>query len=211
MINREAQTRRMLLAASALQDVITLLPFHSQVERWYAMMGIGWIESRFTASIQQGASSELDHLARSPWQFERGTMASRGGVYGVLMHKSTQELVAPMYAVASTGKFDELGNPNISLDQKVSLVHERMAYSLHLGAAMGCMLLWTHPARLPHPRDPDYATRLYKIYREAWNPGRPQGIEVFKEGIHEITPANLRERVQELGLGDDPLAWTDSL
>lgn len=212
MINEiEAQTRRMLTAAVSLQDVITFLPFHSRVERYHAVMSIGWVESRYLATVQQGANEQLEHLARSPWQFERGTMQSRGGVYGVMLHSQCQSIIPGLYAVFSTGKHDQLSNPNVSLDTKVDLLHERMAYSLHLGAAMACMLLWTHPAPLPHPRDPNYAEKLYNIYLDCWRPGKPQDISVLREGIHETYRSGIARRAEAIGVNDATLGWIDEI
>ncbi len=95
--------------------------------------------------------------ARGLWQFERGSKASRGGVWGVFLHHATHELLRLLcrdrdcnfepYAIWSQLEHDDI-----------------------LAAGVARLLLYTDPFPLPDVDDEAGAWELYAL--RCWRPGK---------------------------------------
>lgn len=117
------------------------------------LLAIGLQESRFEFRRQMG-----DGPARGFWQFELGTRASRGGVWGVYLH--------PM----SAGPLESLCSLH-----KVAFVPEEIWKALEFNDIFACgvarLMLWTDSQPLPAVGDVDGAWNTYAV--RVWRPGRP--------------------------------------
>ncbi len=75
----------------ALRPAMALLPARMDTSEARCMLlAIGLQESRFVHRRQIGGP------ARGFWQFERGTPASRGGVWGVFLHAASRDWLAEL-------------------------------------------------------------------------------------------------------------------
>lgn len=96
--------------------------------------------------------------ARGLWQFERGTEAGRGGVWGVYLHPASAALlrqVCGLRGVACT---------------PLAIWHAIETDDI-LAAAVARLLLLTDPFRLPPLHDANGAWQLYAL--RCWRPGKP--------------------------------------
>lgn len=123
------------------------------------LLAIGLQESRFEHRYQvvQGRPGAKGP-ARGFWQFERGTAASRGGVWGVFLHP---ESAALLKAVALAR----------GVPPSPSNIWERLETDDVLAAAVARLLLWTDSKPLPKVEDVQGAWNLYAI--RTWRPGKP--------------------------------------
>ena len=96
--------------------------------------------------------------ARGFWQFELGTRASRGGVWGVYLHEASRYWLSVLCQARGV-EF----NP-----RAIWLAIEQDDV---LAAGLARLLLFTDPKRLPSRGDAVGAWNLYR-YR-TWRPGRP--------------------------------------
>lgn len=117
------------------------------------LLAIGLQESRFEYRRQLGNGP-----ARGYWQFERGTAASRGGVWGVFLHKTSSRLLRDLA--------EQRGCP-----PSPSNIWEAIEHDDVLAAGLARLLILTDPYKLPALGDVDGAWRLYAD--RCWRPGKP--------------------------------------
>ena len=117
------------------------------------LLAIGLQESRFEHRRQMGNGP-----ARGFWQFERGTAASRGGVWGVFLHPASAGLLRQLCV--------ERGCP-----PSPSNIWEAIEHDDVLAAGLARLLILTDPYKLPALGDVDGAWRLYAD--RCWRPGKP--------------------------------------
>lgn len=138
----------------AVQPALAILPrgLDTSLSR-VVMLAIGLQESGLEHRRQLG-----DGPARGLWQFELGTRASRGGVWGVYLHDSSRFWLDRL--CASRG---------------VQFLPDSIWRALEtddiLAAGVARLLLFTDPGRLPLTDDPDGA---WNLYLRVWNPGKPR-------------------------------------
>ena len=95
--------------------------------------------------------------ARGLLQFEQGTRASRGGVWGVYLHKTSASLLA--HVCHARGVALEPG-----------AIWRALETDDVLAVAVARLLLLTDPYPLPELADPRGA---WNLYMRTWRPGRP--------------------------------------
>lgn len=108
------------------------------------LLAIGLQESRFTYRKQIGGP------ARGFWQFEAG-----GGVYGVLTHRVTAPIIAPILDTlryAPTECYQAITDNDI------------------LAAVFARLLLWSSQMPLAERND---SAGAWALYADTWRPGRP--------------------------------------
>lgn len=138
----------------AIQPAMDLLPKVMDSARARVMLlTIGMQESRFLYRRQMGNGP-----ARGFWQFERGTQASRGGVWGVCLHKESREHLKRL-CVARGFNFDP------------ETIWAAIEHDDVLAAGVARLLLWTDAQPLPAVNDMEGAWKLYAD--RAWRPGKP--------------------------------------
>jgi hypothetical protein len=139
---------------TAVDPALALLPPRMDSPQARVMLlAIGLQESRFLYRHQ------LDNgPARGLWQFERGTKASRGGVWGVYLHKDSNSHLERLCA-----------------SQKVPFLPEVIWSTLErndiLAAGVARLLLATDPYPLPAVDDAGASWDLYA--KRTWRPGKP--------------------------------------
>lgn len=117
------------------------------------LLAIGLQESRFEFRRQLGNGP-----ARGFWQFERGTAASKGGVWGVFLHPVSAALLQQLCAARGV-----VCEP--------SEIWRAIEHDDVLAAGLARLLILTDPAKLPVLGDVDGAWRLYA--QRCWRPGKP--------------------------------------
>ena len=142
------------VSTTALMPALGLLPQFMRSEAAVAfLLAVGLQESRLTYRRQT-----LNGPARGLWQFERGTEASRGGVWGVYLHKASREHLR-----------------RLCLSRQVPFLPEAIYAQLEhddiLAAGVARLLLWTDAAPLPDRSDAEAAWKLYAL--RTWRPGKP--------------------------------------
>lgn len=138
----------------AIQPAMDLLPKVMDSARARVMLlAIGMQESRFLYRRQMGNGP-----ARGFWQFERGTQASKGGMWGVYLHKQSKDHLKALCAA-----------------RKVEFAPDAIWRALEqddvLAAGVARLLLWTDAQPLPSVDDMEGAWTLYAD--RAWRPGKP--------------------------------------
>ena len=137
----------------ALRPALSLLPKRMQGARAEAMvLAICFQESRLKYRRQLGEGP-----ARGYAQFERGTLQSRGGVTGVLLHDGSGPLLENICHL-------------LDIDATPASVHTAIEYHDVLAVIVARLLLWTLPDELPDINEPEAAWRQYIA---AWRPGKP--------------------------------------
>jgi hypothetical protein len=145
---------------TAINPALALLPAAMDTpEARVMLLAIGLQESRFQYRYQlvQGKPGAKGP-ARGFWQFERGSAASRGGVWGVFLHPSTNRLLR---AIA-----EQRGCLPVPTS-----IWETIEQDDVLAAALARLLLFTDPRRLPAVNDAQGAWDLYA--QRTWRPGKP--------------------------------------
>ena len=142
---------------TGIAPAMALLPVSMDSPRARVMLlAIGLQESRFTHRYQvvkgrPGAKGP----ARGFWQFELGTAASRGGVWGVFLHEASNELLKKI--AAQQGVVPSPTN-----------IWQAIESDDVLAAAAARLLLWTDPKALPAVDDEAGA---WQLYLRTWRPG----------------------------------------
>jgi len=156
------------ITKTAINPALDLLPGRmDSAEARVMLLAIGLQESRFEHRRQMGNGP-----ARGFWQFEQGTRASRGGVWGVYLHTASANLLRQLCV--------SRGVPHAPADIWRAIEHDDV-----LAAGLARLLLLTDPKPLPAVGDVDEAWRLY-AYR-CWRPGKP----------HKSTWAGLHQQARE--------------
>ncbi|MGB3818074.1 hypothetical protein [Achromobacter pulmonis] len=136
----------------ALRPALARLPARMDTrEACCMLLAIGLQESRFVHRRQIGGP------ARGFWQFEKGTRASRGGVWGVYLHAASRDHLAALCKARS-----------VACDPDA--VYAALEYDDVLAAGVARLLLWTDPRALPPVGD---AAAAWALYLRTWRPGKP--------------------------------------
>ena len=137
---------------TAVSPALALLPTRMDTPAARVMLlAIGLQESRFTHRQQIGGP------ARGFWQFEKGTRASRGGVWGVFLHAASKGHLAALCKARS-----------VACDPDA--IYPALEYDDVLAAGVARLLLWTDPKALPQIGEADAA---WALYQRTWRPGKP--------------------------------------
>ncbi|MDM0011995.1 hypothetical protein QTH87_06020 [Variovorax sp. J22P168] len=140
--------------AEILEPAARLLPARMDSTAARVMLlAIGQQESRFEFRRQLGNGP-----ARGLWQFERGTRASRGGVWGVFLHEQ------------SRGYLEVLCRAR-RVNFEPDAIWSALERDDILAACVARLLLWTDPKPLPSIDDVAGAWDLYAV--RTWRPGKP--------------------------------------
>ena len=148
------------IVEAAINPALALLPAAMDTpEARVMLLAIGLQESRFEHRYQvvQGRPGAKGP-ARGFWQFELGTRASRGGVWGVYLHQASRYWLSAVCAARG-----------VAFEPRA--VWERLEHDDVLAAAVARLLLFTDAQRLPASWDAVGAWDLYA--RRTWRPGRP--------------------------------------
>lgn len=155
---------------TAIKPALSLLPDMMDTPAARVMLlAIGLQESRFIHRRQIGGP------ARGFWQFEKGTRASRGGVWGVFLHTASKDLLGVLCKARS-----------VACDPDV--IYAALEYDDVLAAGVARLLLWTHPKPLP-PIDAEVAA--WALYKRTWRPGKPHPQtwpELYRQAVAEVVP-----------------------
>lgn len=138
---------------TAIGPALQLLPKRlTSDEARVMLLAIGGQESRFQFRRQMG-----DGPARGFWQFERGTQASRGGVWGVYLHRASAELLRLLCR-----------DRDVSFEPRA--IWSAIEHDDVLAAGVARLLLLTDPKPLPALGDESAA---WACYLRTWRPGKP--------------------------------------
>lgn len=141
-----------IITDTAINPALGLLPGKMDTPAARVMLlAIGLQESRFLHRRQIGGP------ARGFWQFEKGTRASRGGVWGVYLHAASKGHLAVLCKARS-----------VTCDPDA--IYAALEYDDVLAAGVARLLLWTDPKALPQVADVDAA---WALYLRTWRPGKP--------------------------------------
>ncbi|OAS93035.1 hypothetical protein A6I77_24780 [Achromobacter xylosoxidans] len=155
---------------TAITPALALLPARMDTaEARVMLLAIGLQESRFMHRQQIGGP------ARGFWQFEKGTRASRGGVWGVYLHLASKDHLAALCKARSVGC-----NPDS--------IYTALEYDDVLAAGVARLLLWTDPKALPAIGDADAG---WALYLRTWRPGRPHPLtwsDLYRQAAVEVAP-----------------------
>jgi hypothetical protein len=138
----------------AVMPALVLMPEYISVgiEAQVMLLAIGLQESQFLAREQGGGGP-----ARGFWQFEQGTEASRGGVYGIYLHEASCDVLLDCCDARKVAFDPEAIYKAIELDDV-------------LAACCARLLLYTDPYALP---DVGYEGSAWDLYLRTWRPGKP--------------------------------------
>lgn len=145
---------------ASVVSALAILPLAmDSAEARVMLYSIGLQESRFLYRYQLSpAAPGGKGPARGFWQFERGTAASRGGVWGMVFHPSTS---AHLRALC--------GSRDVDFD--AAAIHAAIETDDVLAAGLARLGLWADPKPLPKLNDPDGA---WDLYARTWRPGKPK-------------------------------------
>lgn len=145
--------------AGPIAQALALLPAQMTSAAARAMLvAIALQESRLTHRWQIVAGQPgTKGPARGLWQFERGTQASRGGVWGLLLHPAT------------AGHLRRLCEAR-NCPPDPTIIWQRLETDDVLAAGLARLLLWSDPLSLPDDGD---NTASWALYLRTWRPGKP--------------------------------------
>lgn len=136
----------------AIEPAMSLLPSKMDTpEARVMLLSIGLQESRFQHRRQIGGP------ARGFWQFEQGTKASRGGVWGVYLHQASSALLQQLCSA-------------LKVDFTPQAIYSAVETNDVLAAGVARLMLFTDPQRLPAVTD---AAAAWQTYLRIWRPGKP--------------------------------------
>lgn len=176
-MSNTVQLRLANILQTAIAPAAQILPPSMNTPQAQVMLlAIGLQESRFTHRFQVlDGRPGVKGPARGYWQFEQGTRASRGGVWGVFLHPASKFWLAELCKQTGVG-FEPTAIYRAIEDNDV------------LAAGVARLLLFTDPRRLPTIGDVDGS---WKYYLRTWRPGKP----------HEHTWAGLYASAVEAVMG----------
>jgi len=147
------------VTVNILNPALALLPqkMDSPAAR-VQLLATGLQESRFVHRYQVLDTPGVKGPARGLWQFERGSKATRGGVWGVYLHRASSEPLR-LLCRAMDCAFDPLA------------IWAQLEYDDVLAAGVARLLLWTDARPLPVVGDVGAA---WDCYIRTWNPGKPK-------------------------------------
>ncbi|AMG36099.1 hypothetical protein [Achromobacter xylosoxidans] len=141
-----------VIVERAINPALALLPARMDTPAARVMLlAIGLQESRFEHRRQIGGP------ARGFWQFEKGSRASRGGVWGVYLHPASKGHLAVLCKARS-----------VACDPDA--IYAALEYDDVLATGVARLLLWTDPKVLPPVDD---ASAGWELYLRTWRPGKP--------------------------------------
>lgn len=136
----------------AIEPAMALLPGKMDTpEARVMLLAIGLQESRFQHRRQIGGP------ARGFWQFEQGSKASRGGVWGVYLHPASTSLLQRLCSA-------------LKVDFTPQAIYAAVETNDVLAAGVARLMLFTDPQRLPTTTDTAVA---WQTYLRIWRPGKP--------------------------------------
>ncbi len=155
---------------TAVSPALALLPARMDTPGARVMLlAIGLQESRFVHRRQIGGP------ARGFWQFEKGTRASRGGVWGVFLHQASKDRLAALCKARS-----------VACDPDA--IYGALEYDDVLAAGVARLLLWTDPKALPPVGDADAG---WALYLRTWRPGKPKPDswpDIYRQAAAQVQP-----------------------
>ncbi|MFY2570193.1 hypothetical protein [Achromobacter ruhlandii] len=158
------------ITETAINPALALLPAGMDTPGARVMLlAIGLQESRFVHRRQIGGP------ARGFWQFEKGTRASRGGVWGVYLHQASKDRLAALCKARS-----------VTCDPDA--IYAALEYDDVLAAGVARLLLWTDPKALPAIGDADAA---WALYLRTWRPGTPHPHtwpDLYRQAAAQVQP-----------------------
>ncbi|MFY3950724.1 hypothetical protein ACOTH2_29875 [Achromobacter xylosoxidans] len=158
------------IISSGIGPALALLPSGMDTPAARVMLlAIGLQESRFVHRRQIGGP------ARGFWQFEKGTRASRGGVWGVYLHPASKGHLAALCRARS-----------VACDPDA--IYAALEYDDVLAAGVARLLLWTDPKALPAIGDDDAG---WALYLRTWRPGKPKPdswLDLYRQAAAEVAP-----------------------
>ncbi|MFY3311557.1 hypothetical protein [Achromobacter ruhlandii] len=158
------------ITETAITPALALLPAAMDTPASRVMLlAIGLQESRFEHRRQIGGP------ARGFWQFEKGSRASRGGVWGVCLHPASKGHLAVLCKARS-----------VACDPDA--IYAALEYDDVLAAGVARLLLWTDPKALPPVGDTQAA---WALYLRTWRPGKPHPQtwpDLYRQAAVEVQP-----------------------
>ncbi|MGE7085691.1 hypothetical protein [Achromobacter xylosoxidans] len=158
------------LVKRAIEPALALLPARMDTSEARCMLlAIGLQESRFVHRRQIGGP------ARGFWQFEKGSRAGRGGVWGVYLHPASKGLLAALCKARS-----------VACDPDA--IYAALEYDDVLAAGVARLLLWTDPKALPPVGDADAG---WALYLRTWRPGKPKPDSwpvLYRQAVSQVQP-----------------------
>lgn len=138
---------------SAIVPALRLLPpAMDSAKARVMLLTTGLQESKFEFRRQLGNGP-----ARSFYQFEKGTQASRGGVWGCYLHPASKNLLAKLCL-----------DRDCAFDPQA--IWERIENDDVLASGLARLMLFTNPAKLPEVSDTEGS---WAYYAATWRPGKP--------------------------------------
>ncbi|CAB3876447.1 hypothetical protein [Achromobacter ruhlandii] len=154
----------------AIEPALALLPARMDTPAARVMLlAIGLQESRFEHRRQIGGP------ARGFWQFEKGSRASRGGVWGVYLHPVSKGHLAVLCKAHS-----------VACDPEA--IYAALEYDDVLAAGVARLLLWTDTKALPAIGDADAG---WVLYLRTWRPGKPKPDSwppLYRQAAAQVQP-----------------------
>jgi len=142
------------IVETVIRPAFALMPSYMDTpEARCMLLAIGLQESGFTQRAQMNGGP-----ARGFWQFEPGTKASHGGVWGVYLHHLTHE---PLRLLCH--------DRDVSFDP--ALVWEALERDDIFAAGVARLLLVTDAAPLPKLGETQEG---WDCYARTWRPGKPR-------------------------------------
>lgn len=158
------------IVSDTINPALALLPAGMDTPAARVMLlAIGLQESRFVHRRQIGGP------ARGFWQFEKGTRASRGGVWGVFLHAASKDHLATLCKARSVSR-----DPDA--------IYAALEYDDVLAAGVARLLLWTDPKELPPVGD---AEAGWALYLRTWRPGKPHPEswpDLYRQAVAQVQP-----------------------
>jgi hypothetical protein len=164
------------IVETAINPALAMLPKNMDSPKARVMLlAIGLQESRFEHRAQIVAGGGKGP-ARGFWQFECGTRASRGGVWGVYLHNASTEQLRLLCR-----------ERDCNFDPRA--IWSQIERDDVLAAGVARLLLWTDPGPLPEIGDEAGAWELYA--ERCWRPGKPHRktwAECYRQAVEEVVP-----------------------
>lgn len=161
-----------------LNPALNLLPAAMDSARARVILvAIALQESRLTHRWQvvDPKRPDIKGPARGLFQFEKGTRASRGGVWGVYLHPASKDRLAALCKARS-----------VSCDPDA--IYAALEYDDVLAAGVARLLLWTDPKALPAVGDADAG---WALYLRTWRPGKPKPDSwpvLYRQAVAQVQP-----------------------
>jgi hypothetical protein len=137
----------------AIESAAALLPpkYDNGIPYKRLMLGITFQEADGIHRKQKGGGP-----ARGLWQYEKGTVESRGGVTGLMLHPATR--IDLLHFTESFG---------IPFD--ADAIWKALEFNDVLAAGLARLSLWIGPGKIPTTEK-----AAWEYYESIWNPGQPR-------------------------------------